>query len=57
LPGTVRKIESIDGEAMLTVLAGDEFFVRVTSSAVTRLGLAEGSAVVLIIKTRSFRVL
>jgi molybdate transport system ATP-binding protein len=57
VPGTVRKIESIDGEAMLTVLAGDEFFVRVTSSAVTRLGLAEGSAVVLIIKTRSFRVL
>ncbi|MGH7887913.1 MAG: molybdenum ABC transporter ATP-binding protein [Candidatus Binatia bacterium] len=57
LPGTIRRSESIDGEAMLTVLAGDEFFVRLTASAVTRLGLKENTPVFLIIKTRSFRVL
>ena len=42
------------GEAILTVLAGDEFLVRVTASAAKRLGLKEGTAVFLIIKTRSF---
>lgn len=57
LLGTIRKIESLDGEAMLTVLAGDEFFVSLTSSAVARLGLKENTPVFLIIKTRSFRVL
>lgn len=57
LSGTIRKVEALDGEAMLTVLAGDEFFVRLTSAAVVRLGLQEGAAVFLIIKTRSFRVL
>jgi molybdate transport system ATP-binding protein len=56
LAGTIRKIETLDGEAMLTVAAGDEFFVRLTASAVRRLGLKEASPVFLIIKTRSFRV-
>jgi molybdate transport system ATP-binding protein len=55
--GTIRRIESLDGEAMLMVLAGDEFFVSLTSSAVARLGLKENTPVFLIIKTRSFRVL
>jgi len=54
LPGTIRKMERLDGEAILTVLAGDEFLVRVTASAAKRLGLKEGTAVFLIIKTRSF---
>ena len=57
LSGTVRKIESLDGEAMLTVLAGEEFLVRLTASAVMRLSLMENKQVYLIIKTRSFRVL
>ncbi len=56
LPGTVRKVELFDGEAMLTVLAGDEFIVRLTSSAVIRLRLKEQTPVFLIIKTRSFHV-
>jgi molybdate transport system ATP-binding protein len=57
LAGTIRRIESLDGEAMLTVLAGDEFFVSLTSSAVARLGLKENTPLFLIVKTRSFRVL
>ena len=57
LSGTIRRIESLDGEAILTVLAGDEFFVRLTSAAVVRLGLKVATAVFLIIKTRSFRML
>lgn len=55
LPGTVNKIESLDGDVMLTVFAGEEFFVRLTSSAVRRLALKENTPVYLIIKTRSFR--
>jgi len=57
LSGTVHKIESLGGEAMLTVLAGEEFLVRLTASAVMRLSLMENKQVYLIIKTRSFRVL
>ena len=57
LPGTIRSIEPVDGEAMITVVAGDEFVVRLTSAAILRLGLRENSPVFLIIKTRSFRVL
>jgi len=56
LAGTIRKIESLDGDVMLTIIAGDEFFVRLTASAVIRLGLKEETPVFLIIKTRSFRV-
>jgi hypothetical protein len=43
--------------ALITVAAGDEFVVRLTSAAILRLGLRLNSAVFLIIKTRSFRVL
>jgi molybdate transport system ATP-binding protein len=57
ISGTIRRIETLSGEALLTVLAGDEFFVRLTSSAVSRLALKEDSPIFLIIKTRSFRVL
>ena len=57
LPGTIRSIEPVDGEAVITVVAGDEFVVRLTSAAILRLGLREHSPVFLIIKTRSFRVL
>ena len=55
--GTIRGIEALNGEVMLTVLAGDEFLVRLTSAAVTRLRLDQDTRVFLIIKTRSFRVL
>jgi molybdate transport system ATP-binding protein len=57
LPGTIRKIDLVDGQAMITAAAGDEFYIRLTSSAVTRLGLTEGTSVFLIMKTRSFRLL
>jgi molybdate transport system ATP-binding protein len=57
LPGTIRRIERLEGESMLTVLAGNEFFVGLTSSAVARLGLVENLPVFLIIKARSFRLL
>ncbi len=57
LPGTVRAIEMIDGEALVGVDAGEDFCVRVTSGAVARLALSAGAAAFLVIKTRSFRVL
>jgi molybdopterin-binding protein len=57
LSGSVRGINVVDGQALVTVQAGEEFFVRLTGAAVTRLGLKEGTPVFLIIKTRSFRVL
>jgi molybdate transport system ATP-binding protein len=57
MPGTIRRIERSAGEALITVSAGDEFFVRVTQSAVTRLALTEQMPVFLIMKTRSFRLL
>jgi len=55
LSGTVRSIDFIGGEAMVTVVSGEEFLVRVTASAVARLGLQEQTSVYLIIKARSFR--
>ena len=57
LPGIVRRIDAIDGQAMVTVAAGDEFSARLTASAVKRLGLVEKTPVFLIMKTRSFRSL
>jgi molybdate transport system ATP-binding protein len=57
LPGTVRRIDAIDGQAMVTVAAGDEFYARLTASAVKRLRLQEETPVFLIMKTRSFRSL
>jgi molybdate transport system ATP-binding protein len=56
LPGVVRKIDLLDGQAIVTVSAGEEFYVRLTASAVARLGLSEESRVFLIIKARSFRL-
>jgi molybdate transport system ATP-binding protein len=56
-PGKIRKIESIKGQAVLTVDAGELFYVRLTHSAVANLGLKEESPVFLIIKARSFRFL
>jgi molybdate transport system ATP-binding protein len=57
VPGTVKGIETLGGEALITVSAGDDFYVRLTLSAVNRLGLAEQAPVFLIMKTRSFRLL
>jgi molybdate transport system ATP-binding protein len=57
LQGTIRSIDVIDGQAMLSVVAGEEFYVRLTGAAVDRLGLREGDDVFLIMKTRSFRLL
>jgi molybdopterin-binding protein len=55
--GVVRKIDLLDGQAMLTLSAGGEFYVRLTASAVSRLRLVEETSVFLIMKTRSFRLL
>ena len=57
LPGTVRRIDMIDGQAIVTVAAGDEFYALLTVSAVKRLSLVEKTPVFLIMKTRSFRSL
>ena len=57
LAGEIQRFELADGEAMLTVRAGADFSVSLTAAAVRRLGLKEGAAVFLIIKTRSFRAL
>jgi molybdate transport system ATP-binding protein len=57
LAGTIEQIEALNGEALLTVSAGDEFYVRLTQAAVNRLKLAEQLPVFLIMKTRSFRLL
>ena len=57
LSGTIRTIDAVDGQAMLTVVAGDEFYVRLTATAVKRLGLVKETPVFLIMKTRSFHLL
>ncbi len=57
LPGVVRAMEIIDDQALVRVAAGEFFCVRVTAGAVRRLGLEVGSAVFLIMKTRSFQLL
>jgi molybdate transport system ATP-binding protein len=57
LEGTIRAVDLLDGQAMLTILAGEEFFVRLTDAAVNRLGLGENDRVFLIMKTRSFHLL
>jgi molybdate transport system ATP-binding protein len=57
LRGNIQKIETRDGEAMLTVLAGEEFVVRLTAGAVSRLRLQANTPVFLVIKTRSFRAM
>ena len=57
LPGVVRVVEIVDDQALVRVDAGEIFCVRVTAGAVSRLALDAGSAVFLIIKTRSFQLL
>jgi molybdate transport system ATP-binding protein len=58
LPGVVRGIERLNGEALVRVDAGGElFYVRLTAFAVDRLDLREGRSVFLIMKTRSFRLI
>jgi molybdate transport system ATP-binding protein len=57
VPGTIRRIDSLDGQAVITVYAGDEFCVRLTMSAVKRLELAEERPVFLVMKVRSFHLL
>ena len=53
----IQRIEAFDGDALIRVAAGEEFYVRLTASAVTRLALAQNSPVFLIMKTRSFRLI
>lgn len=55
--GTVRSIDFLDGQAMLTVLAGEEFFVRLTAAAVKRLDLVERQELFLIMKVSSFSLM
>ena len=55
--GTIRVIDLANGQAMVTVSAGEEFYARLTSGAITSLGLRVGMSVFLIIKTRSFYLL
>lgn len=57
LPGIIKSIGLFDGQAMITVIAGAEFYVRLTASTVNRLRLAEQDPVFLIMKTHSFRLL
>jgi molybdate transport system ATP-binding protein len=57
LPGYVKRIDAMNGQALVTVDAGEEFCARLTISAVKRLGLVEKTPVFLIMKTRSFRCL
>jgi molybdate transport system ATP-binding protein len=57
LPGIVRRIDEANGQVMVTVSAGDEFYARLTAAAVKRLNLVENTPVFLIMKTRSFRCL
>ena len=57
LPGTIRTIDLLEGQAMLTVFAGEEFYVRLTATAVQQLGLVEDCHVFLIMKARSFHLL
>jgi molybdate transport system ATP-binding protein len=56
LPGTIKSIRLLDGQALITVIGGAEFYVRLTASAVNRLRLVEEESVFLIMKTHSFRV-
>jgi molybdate transport system ATP-binding protein len=56
-PGTIHRIELTEGQAMVVVRAGEDFYVRLTAGAVTSLGLREGTPIFLIIKTRSCYIL
>jgi len=56
LPGTIRTVDVIDGQALIAVDVGQDLSVRLTAGAVGRLALHAGSHVFLIIKTRAFRL-
>ncbi|MDH3446341.1 MAG: molybdenum ABC transporter ATP-binding protein [Deltaproteobacteria bacterium] len=55
--GMVRKIELVDGQAIIRIDSGDMLTIRLTAGAVDSLGLVENRDVYLIIKTRSCVVL
>jgi molybdate transport system ATP-binding protein len=57
LSGKIRTIDVLQGQATLTIVAGEEFAARLSTAAVSRLGLSEDSRVFLVMKTRSFRLL
>ena len=57
LPGIIRRIDMREGQAMLMVLAGEEFYVKVTAAAVKKLSLVADCPVFLMMKARSFRLL
>ncbi|HUC97185.1 MAG TPA: molybdenum ABC transporter ATP-binding protein [Candidatus Polarisedimenticolaceae bacterium] len=57
ISGSIRSIETSNGQAMIALDAGAEFYVRLTASAVERLKLIEELPVFLIMKTHSFRIL
>ena len=57
LPAIIRRIDMREGQAMLMVFAGEEFYVKVTAAAVKKLGLVKDCPVFLIMKARSFRLL
>lgn len=57
LKGVVKRIEIVDGQAILKVDAGEPFTVRLTARAVLALRLREGQEAFLIVKTRSRIVL
>ena len=57
ISGSIRSIETSNGQAMIALDAGAEFYVRLTASAVERLKLIEKLPVFLIMKTHSFRIL
>ena len=55
--GGFGTVDFLGGQAMLTVFAGEEFYVRLTAAAVSNFGLRDDSRVFLIMKTRSFHLL
>ena len=57
ISGSIRSIETSNGQAMIALDAGAEFYVRLTASAVERLKLIEELPVFVIMKTHSFRIL
>lgn len=57
LSGIIARIETMKGQAILRVDAGDRFCVRLTTSAIERLHLLEGQEIFLVIKVRSCLVL
>lgn len=57
LTGRIQQVEALNGQAILRVDAGESFVVRLTAGAVSRLRLAQGQQIFLIIKARSCVVL